>query len=461
MLVDRPRLRASAGFSRLVIALVVLAVAPLASQPPPPAADSIEAARQLRDRGELERAAAMLRRHLAAHPDDVDARWLLAQTLYWQGELEPARAEYERALAGRPGDTLLRLDVARFLVEIGRGQAATRVLAPLRATRGALPPDLRAELARLEIEAARQSAPWVRLGAEAWDDDQPLQGARAELAAGWFPASGVRVALQAAGARLTAGSVEAEVAEYEALLAVRRPGSRLEAELAGGISARGAGGAQESIGRLTLGLHLPGETRLRAEGRRWRYLWTVNSLNADLMVDTVEASFGRPAAPDWAGEVGARRDSFPDDNEITSAWAWVLAPVVHRPRGSLRLGYAWQQQDAEETRFTAAGVYDPYYTPEQVVAHSAVVAVALTPEPRWSFYLDGAYAFHARQQAPRRDPLAGIVFEERELTPWRARLRAQGELSPRLAIQLGAEHERAAFFEITRASAGITVRFPR
>ncbi|HVS03763.1 MAG TPA: hypothetical protein VMT16_13420, partial [Thermoanaerobaculia bacterium] len=178
-------------------------------------------------------------------------------------------------------------------------------------------------------------------------------------------------------------------------------------------------------------------------------------------VETLEASFGRPGAPGWAGEVGGRVDRFPDGNEVTAAWAWLLAPVVRRPGGSLRLGYAFQSQDADETRFTPAGLYVPYYTPEELVAHSVVVAIARTPGPRWGVYFDGAWAAQAEELAPRADPSGAIVFTEREPTLWRARLRAQGELSPRLALQLGAEHDRAAFFEITRAFVDLTVRFPR
>ena len=105
----------------------------------------------------------MLRGHLAVAPDDVDARWLLAHTLYWQGELDAARSEYQRALAGRPRDASLRLDFARFLSETGHGRDAGRVLAPLIATRGSLPVDLGDELKRLEVEVARLSAPWLTL----------------------------------------------------------------------------------------------------------------------------------------------------------------------------------------------------------------------------------------------------------------------------------------------------------
>ncbi|MDX1623126.1 MAG: tetratricopeptide repeat protein [Gemmatimonadota bacterium] len=461
---------------------VLLLVAPLALGTAATAAaqevPAVAEARRLRDAGELEAAAARLRAHLGRSPGDVDARWLYAQTLYWTGDVEGARAEYLEALERRPGDTSLRLDVAGFLADTGRPREAARVLEPLAALGGRLPPGVARQVEDLRIRIAKATAPWVAARPAAWSDDQPLDYHGVELEAGFHPARGVSAALVVEPGRYESNDVQvrqAEIVEVGGEIAIRRPEAPIEAELSGGASVRTDVEDADPVGRAAAAVRLPREVRLTAEARRWRYLLTARSLDADLMVDTWEVALDRSAAPGWAGQAGARVDRFPDDNEIASAWAWILAPIVRRGEASLRLGYAFQFQDAEESRFTSIGVYDPYYTPEELVAHSIVAAVSGALAPGVTLAVDGAVALHAEELAPSPsvpgpaddsllvppDDVVTVVFAERDFTPWRARARLDADLSPAVSLRLEAEHESSAFFEITRGTAGLVVRFPR
>jgi len=442
----------------------------------------LDEARSLRDAGELERAIDALEGILARSPDDVDARWLLAQTLYWTGDVERARSEYARAVAGRPDDPGLRLDAARFLLETGRAKEAGGVLAPLIERP---PPGWEGELARTRREIAALAAPWVRVAPEVDDDSQPLTAWGVEVDAGWWPAEGVSL-----GAKVDTRRYDGEDAppgadpqettfEAEAVATIRPPASPIALDLSGGVFDRSDLGSTDFVGHVVVAARLPEDVTISGEASRRPYLKTVSSLTADIFAEGVEVRLDRAGAPGWAFEAGGRRETYGDDNAVGSAWAWVLAPLLVRDANSLRIGYAFRWQDSEETRFTTGGFYDPYYTPEEIFVHSAIAAVAVRAGPDVSLFLDGAVAISAEETAPAvgagavpdppggpgppgppegPDPplISGVVFSERDFTPWRVRASLVAGLGSSGELRATIERTEEAFFEWTHGSVSIT-----
>ncbi len=478
----RPDLRTASRRTAIVLAGVALVALPGSAR----AQGALDEARRLRDAGELELAATVLRQHLARAPGDVDARWLLAETLYWTGDLDAARAEYRRALADRPGDPGLRLDYARFLVETGRAGEADGVLAPVAARP---PPGWEAEVRRVERSILAATAPWARVAPSVRDDSQPLTRLAIEAEAGFRPADGLTVAARVIPQRyegeLEFGG-ESEIAAVEALaeVAYRRAGSPVAVAVAGGVFTRDDPETTDAIGEARLAALLPGGIDLRVAASRKPYLWTVASLGRTVLADGIEVALDRSDAPGWAFEVGGRRETFDlgedptdprpetagrDDNAVTSAWAWGLAPVWVRQRASFRLGYAFQWEDSEESRFTGGG-YDPYYTPEEVRVHNAIAALAVRATPAVTVHADGAVGLFAEERAPRVPPPftapapgpgrgppgPDVTFVDRDFTPWRARAAVTAAVG--VAGELRAEIERGedAFFEITRGAVSLT-----
>lgn len=90
----------------------------------------------------------MLRQWLGEHPEDGEARFLVARVLFWQGKHEAALVEYARLLGIEPDNAGYLMGQALALVRSGRARAALPSLA--RARR--LEPDDEG-LWRLHIEA--------------------------------------------------------------------------------------------------------------------------------------------------------------------------------------------------------------------------------------------------------------------------------------------------------------------
>ena len=480
---------------RLALALLALAVTavPAAAQ-----AHAVDEARRLAAARDFTSAAGLLRAHLATHPDDLEAAWLLGQTLYWGNDVQGARAAYEAALGRYPDNARLRLDFARVLVETGDARRARALLVPLldapdagaqartllgtlaywdgdltsaaRLFDAALALDPAQADARRQLQEIRLLAsPWVRVAPTVWHDDQPLDWQGVDLEAGWFPAPLTPVRLRAQPRRYTAGGPSMWLAEAEVRHYV--PGARLDLELAGGVLQRASDGNRSSewTGRGVAGFRLGAQAKILGRVERVPYLYTVASLETPVLVDAagVELHWSRPRG--WLGQAALQRQRYPDDNVLRTAYAWLLAPVVHRSDGELQVGYAFSTEDTDASRFalespgvSLEGRYRPYYTPERVLKHAAIGAAALRISPRATLRVGGSVAIRATEDAPAFvDTQAGParVFERRRFTPWDGRISIDVAARDRATIAVSGEAGRSAYYQWTRVGLQVTWRF--
>ncbi|MGI9043390.1 MAG: tetratricopeptide repeat protein [Gemmatimonadaceae bacterium] len=451
-------------------------------------------AEQLRNSGDFAQAAGILRQLLASEPGNGDAARLLAQTLYWLGDVPGATAVYERAIATHPHDTAVRLDYAQMLVETRNDARAAAILEPLianRDTRGraatlagtmlywqgdlaraatrfrmALAADPDEADARRQLDEIRaMSAPWITIGAGGLNDDQPLDRIEGEVEAGLFINPLLSVAARVRPRRFDIGTPDTyDVVAGEVELSHFAPAARLETRLAaGGVNHSAGDGSRTWTGRGQLRFRLPNHLSVEARGERAPYLWTAASIENPVMTETgtVAAALNRPDG--WLGEGGVRREQFPDQNSVTSAYAWLLAPVLRTPQARASIGYSVASQDAKETRFN--GRYDPYYTPEGIVSHSALASIALLPTPRTTITARGALGFHATERAPRLIASGAwigaydLVFEQRSFTPWDAHLTFSGAVSDAVTLSASVDRMQTAFYAATSGSVRLSYRF--
>lgn len=483
----------------LVLLLLASAATPVAGLPQ----DAVAEARRLRDDGRFREAVTLLEAHLREQPGDPEAARLRAQTLYWLKHVAEAETAYAAALARHPEHERLRLEYARLLAETGRLREAASALDRYRDGRGSA--DASALLGTVlywdgdlsgagrlfaaalrrdpaHEDAARQlreirtlSAPWLRIEPRVWHDDQPLDRVDVTAEAGWFftPLTSVTVRSQpvryAAPLAQTFWLNEVEVSSVS-------PAARLEVRVgAGGF--RGARDTMQWTGHGALGFRAGNGLTLRGRVERSPYTSTLASL-ADPISTTSATAALHIDTSGWLGEAAVRRDAYPDDNAVTSAYAWLLAPVAGGNRGRLQAGYAIAAADADEDRFVLArtpqpwppsdvrfdfsGVYRPYFTPARQVVHSAIAAATASRPGGAMFSAGGSYGFRAREdmtafQASGLQVLA--VTERRGFTPWTARASVDIPASRGLTVSLGGEAGRTAYYRWATARLGLTFRF--
>jgi len=208
---------------------------------------------------------------------------------------------------------------------------------------------------------------------------------------------------------------------------------------------------------------LGGGTGLRVGAARERYTATLASLDTLVLSHTLEVALDRSGAPGWAWEVAGRRAGFGDDNPVSTAWAWVLAPLSRSPTHSLRAGYAFGWQNAEHSTWVASeaapagpapqqapGRYAPYYSPHDVVTHSLVLDGALAAGSGW-ILAEGSVGVRATETAPllvRATPAdaTALTFHERSFTPYRARISLVAPANDLTWITVAVGYDRTAYY---------------
>ena len=497
-----------------LLAVGILTATRLGAQSHAPV-DTIAEARRLRDAGEYAAAAAILAPYVASHPEDVGTARFSALMWYWSKDVPSARATYEAAFERHANDADLRVEFARFLVDLGETTRARSLLVPLVDTGPRiLPATHRAmtllgtldywrgdfagarrrfiETLRLDstdADARRQlreielaSASWVRVGASGWHDDQPLDRGALELEGGWFASPVTPLSVRVGSIRFSLDRASETVSRAEATLATFLAGPRLDLSVGGGVLNRTFGEASDWTGHASLGFRLPRNVVLEGRFERAPYLNTTASLGTTVMTQTVDGTLRWRAPSGWMGDATARREAFEDDNAITTGYAWVLAPLLRRASGQLQLGYGFSAQAAKHSRFipreedlnrppgqprtSVRGIYDPYYTPRNLRVHSALVSAAARPSPSWSLTGNGSYGFHVRDEAPvlvvvPRPPNADIVraYYARDFTPWNVRAALEGSATESVRLALTAEHGQAAYYAFTTAGVRLTYVF--
>ena len=498
----------------LILAGVQLLGASLGAQTSPPV-DTIAEARRLRDVNDFASAAVLMGAYVESHPDDPGSARFAALMSYWAKDPASADSIYARALGAHGGDVELRLEYGRFLIETGASTRARRVLAPVEgdsvsstptqiARAGALLgtadywggdlttarrrfasalrldsslTDARRQLAEIETAAAS----WVRVRSDVWDDDQPLHFATFAAEGGWFATPLTSLGITARSSLFDRDGTAESLVSTEGTLATYAANAHLDLAAAGGVLQRSFDRSADWTARATLGFRLPRSVRIDARVERAPYTSTVRSLARAVMVRTLDAGMKWGAARTWMGEFRVRRESYPDDNAVSTAFGWMLVPLASRAKATVHAGYAFAAQSADESRFlprgdiivppgqapvTVPGEYDPYYTSQNLRVHSALAAIRLRPSSRWTLDGDGRYAVSAHDDAPvlvavEAPPNVTIEhrFYRRSFTPWNARGSIDCWATPSLHIGLAVEHGREAYYEFTSARVQLTYTF--
>jgi len=312
-----------------------------------------------------------------------------------------------------------------------------------------------------------QQAPWLTADLRAVTDNQPRDGLLVRIEHGRYLTPGFTIAAHA-----LAEQIERRATVQPGLTGTMAiPSAHIGATLTAGALAGAPGGGIKFLGDARVTRGLGAGTALRARFARDRYTATQASLDTLVLARTVEVAIDRAAAPGWAGEAVVRREAYGDGNPVSTAFAWLLAPLSRSARHSLRAGYAVVWQDAAESTWmpdeapggpphgphvtsseSVSGRYAPYYTPHDVITHSVLANAAVEHRGAW-LVLDGAYGVYATEIAPVLQLATGgdvaLAFAHRTFTPSRVRLALTLPLGSMASFRAEGEHQRSAYFRHT------------
>ncbi|HEX7706083.1 MAG TPA: tetratricopeptide repeat protein [Thermoanaerobaculia bacterium] len=311
---------------------------------------------------------------------------LLARIRLWQGRLHEAAADFRALIALDPANAAAREGLATALYWSGDWPAAAREY------RQVLASDPQHENARTTLrDIERTAAGVVEAGVSLAEDDQPFRRAqgqvsfvpRAESLTRWrfdvgsalleSPDQGVSETAPFAAIHLSSSFPRSGFAVEVWTRARKFPDG--EAMLLGG------GAVRRSI--------LSPHSRLSLSIDQRELLYTTTSLTTHPYVTAATLRWDLEQPSGWYASVNAEGLRYFDDNRGAVFDAWILRPLSP----SLSLGASVGWRDTEESRFTPAGVYTPYYSPLNL--REARVIVVLSRElqrGRIGLHLDTGYA---------------------------------------------------------------------
>jgi hypothetical protein len=319
--------------------------------------------------------------------------------------------------------------------------------------------------------------PWLTAETRVEHDSQVRTATRAAAEYGRYLRPDMTLALRLAGERIAADAAPSGrlndvtgVAALAGTLAV--PAARMGINLSGGAlfggpAPAGHGSSATLVYDAAAGINTGQGTTLRLRAARDRYTATAASIDTLLMGRTMELALDRSGAPGWAGELLARRAEFGDGNPVTTAYAWLLAPLSRSATHSLRAGYAVGWQDSDQSNWVPAtagsvgvpqeqvpGRYAPYYTPHDVLTHSALLNAALAVGGAW-LLLDGAAGIRATETAPvlirnaaEPQEAPALFFYDRSYTPYRGGLSLVLPVGGHTSITAAAAYSRTAYYRL-------------
>jgi hypothetical protein len=243
------------------------------------------------------------------------------------------------------------------------------------------------------------------------------------------------------------------------------------------------GTSSDWTGRVVLGLRFPQHVTLRVRAEREPYLYTLASVSTPVMTQTIGTTLDLDSHG-WLGQIAANSERYPDANAVSTAFVWLLAPLVNTPEGQLQIGYSAAAQNADEGRYVLAnptqpyqpgdprfntlGVYAPYYTPNNLLAQSVLGAFAVHPGGGVEVHASGALGIRATDDAPQYkvvtrgappSPTVELSYHRRVSALWNVRGSLEAPLSEGWRLDISGESGRTAFYTYTTASVQLTYTF--
>ena len=407
---------------------------------------TLDSAKNLRNRGDYQKAVNVLENFDATYPDNYWLLQLYAETLFWMKEYDKADNVYRRAIRVYPNNYELKYEYALFLYDRGHYQNARELLLLYNQKY----PDIEEVQSLLGItsyylgdfkeagfylesslkknpnnkttkqiytEVLHIIKPWLKGNVLYSKDSQPMSQWTPALSGGWYQSHFLNLSFKATYQNFSTDSINSGISGFVIKNSVIIPHAGFKATI-------GVGGFYSSIDStldlawsLKLDQRLTKNLFLKAGAERSPYTYTIASIASPFLSNKYHVSLSYETTESWNANLGYIGEYFYDTNHVQTAYAWVLSPSFKFSIFRVNVGYAFNYSHAKESRYISeqslddiltdydstrqiTGVYSPYFTPDNQFSNSLLANVFIVPSSKVNVKLHASVGIFSRTMNP-------------------------------------------------------------
>jgi tetratricopeptide (TPR) repeat protein len=473
---------------------------------------TIDKATQLRDAGNFEGAVKVLDEFDSEYPGNNWILRLYAETLFWMKDYDQAATIYEEAIRWHPDDFDVKFEYATLLFEMGKYQKTKEILIVYTHNR---PEDAGAEsllgitdyylgdfkeadehLKKSLVlnptdkktndiyrEVSQIVSPWLKADVIYSDDSQPMQQWSPVLQGGWYQSHFLNLSFSLGLQSFSSDSIHSNLYSFQLQNSFLFPKAGFSAQVS-------AGGFYTSINQsfdytwgISLQQKIAQQLYLRVGGERSAYTYTLASIENPFSRGRYNVSVSWEKPKSWNASAGYIGEYFPDDNYVQTFYAWGLSPAISFSVFELYFGYAFNYADAKESRYVPEqslneilddynpneqikGIYDPYFTPNDQFAHSAISNLFIIPSNKINIKLHASVGFYARAMNPyfyldkkQGETVIKQGFYQESFTPLDLGIDLNTNLSDKIVLNFSYTYLQTFYFNSNNFNLGLKIYF--
>ncbi|MEA3443778.1 MAG: tetratricopeptide repeat protein [Bacteroidota bacterium] len=410
--------------------------------------DTLTIVKELNAKEQYTKSITLLQSYYPRHKNDQYAGWLYAQTLHYSDNYAESQRIYKYSIQQFPGNNDIKLDLINKLVELGELSEAIiqinlflpdfttdykfvahKTLAQVFYWKGDYDRSI-AEIDRAlaicsndkpaidlknEISMARSN--WINFDISHFTDDQPLTKFNPTISSGFYVSSRLSLGLDVDHNMYTISdsSYSTTWIKASAKFSFLEKNAGLKVEF-GTINYPSK---EKSItGMIELNKKLTKHLNVVFGASYQPYLATTYSVKEKLMQTQYGAAFEWNNPNGFIGRASIDNKLFSDiDNSYYTASGWLVFPPLKIKKFDFRVGYGINYSDSKSSNFESmenlsdilavwdstyeiAGNYNPFFTPNKQLIHTAVGLAEYSPNKKLTLTFDISYGFSAKSNAP-------------------------------------------------------------
>ncbi len=465
--------------------------------------DTLTIVKDLNEKEEYSKSSKLLQMYYSSHKNDHSVGWLYAQTLHFSGNYSKSQKIYELTIQQFPAKYDIKLDMINKMVESGELSMAIiqinqflpdlptdykfvayKTLAQLFYWKGDYDQSIIAIDSALAINNNDQSAidlkniisiarsNWVEVDFGYFVDDQPLTKYIPNISSTFYVNSRLSMGVDADHTINSISDTSYSTTSLNGFAKFnfieRKAGLKIE------IGAINFPSKEKSLtGMIELNKKITKYMNVVFGASYQPYLATTYSIKEKLM----QAQYG--AAIEWNNPKGfIGRASIDNqlfsaiDNSYYTASGWLVSPPLKLKIFDFRVGYGINYSDSKnnnfesienlnnilavwDTSYQVKGDYNPLFTPNKQLIHSAVGLVEFRPIKRLTLTFDISYGFSAKSNSPYlyldKDS-EGLVVIERDFSvqsfkPMDGNVSIYYEISDSFSLKGYYKYQKLYFYE--------------